>query len=245
MIHLVTAITKNYEEKAKPYFDSIEHNSNMNNIVITLDYDSELRHRYKTIRFVRGDSTKVKSPNINGCIQHGGWLEFLQLPDDDKVIFTDADILMQRGLTAEERGYIDSLQDGSVICSYNAGEHDTMSREWSRLESKDDISVINEYFCGEMDFLPCYNTGVLTASVKDWKGIYKAYNYHWHMIDNVLGHYAKQQFLLSCIINLLFQPVIADYDFHTHGHFPVPYGVTLDDSTAYYKDSIIMFRHKI
>ena len=95
-----------------------------------------------------------------------------------------------------------------------------------------------------IDTLLTYNTGVLVANAKTYGRLYDMYNQHWPDFAPVFDHYAKQQWLLSYLVNRHFRPRVLASTFHTHGHRPVALRVTDDSGYKFcVGPELVLFSH--
>lgn len=222
-IYLVTGLNESYLSKADKYIESMNQNSNVRNIVITLDFEipKNYQERYSRVRFVKLSSADVKSQNPNSCMQHGGFLSALNFVDpSDIVIYTDADIKVQRAFSNSELDTLCSFCHGDVGVGYNKDENDLLTDEAQNLKPKISLEELNKHYPG-IYRLKTFNTGVIVATKKTYERLYELYNEHWESFSKMFNHYAKQQWLLSYLIQKHFSVKILSNLVHTHGHYPV------------------------
>jgi hypothetical protein len=222
-VYLATGVNQSYLSKAEPYIETLNRVSNIGSVVVTLDFDAppEHRQRYPAVRFIRLSSAQVQSPNSNTCLQHGGFLPALDfIGPDDIILFTDADILMQRPFNEREIAFLRSLGADEIGVGYNRCENDYLCEEAGRLKPTLPIEEIRSKYPG-IDKLKTYNTGVLVAGRRTYETLYQQYNERWAETDGLFDQYAKQQWLLSYLIQTRFRPRILPDSIHTHGHYPV------------------------
>ena len=222
-IYLITGANQPFWPRAENYIKTINANSNIQNILITLDFDVEQKdkEKYNKVKFVRLNSSQVKSPNPNKCLQHGGFLSALDfISEEDIIIFTDADIKLQRPFSKTEIDFFRDISDNEIGVNYNRSKTDFLIEEAERLNPSLPISEIERRFPG-ISSLPTYNTGVIIAKLKTYLQLYNLYNKHWPEYENIFNKDAKQQWLLSYLINKDFKPLILPDLIHTHGKFPV------------------------
>jgi hypothetical protein len=227
-IYLMTGINEPYLTRAEPYLASINRDSNVQNVVITLDFQvpAEYVERYPRIRFLPISSSMIQSPNDNSCMQHGGFLSALNfVRETDILIYTDADIELQRPLGDSELELLRGFQDGDVGVGYNESKEDYLSLEAQRLKPTVPLEDLSARYA-DIDKLVTYNTGVLVANAGTYARLYDLYNQHWPDFAPLFHHYAKQQWLLSYLINKHFRSRLLTSTFHTHGHRPVARRVT-------------------
>ena len=222
-IYLVTGINEPYLSRADPYIASMNRNSNVHNVVITLDFEIPRKYleSYRSIQFLPVSSSQVKSPNANSCMQHGGFLAALDfLREKDILIYTDADIEVQRHISDQELDLLCSFQDDEIGVGYNRSKEDYLLEEAGRLGPAIAMRDLAARYPG-IDALVTYNTGVLVANYATYKRLYDMYNQHWPDFAGLFDHYAKQQWLLSYLVNKHLRPRLLPSTFHTHGHHPV------------------------
>jgi calcineurin-like phosphoesterase family protein len=185
--------------------------------------------------------------NQNNCIQHGEFLnskEMTDLADDDVICFTDGDIILQRRMSSGEIELLRNLGDNDVLVGYNASPDDTLYNEAMRLSYTG--AVVPGLTDIDLRKIKVYNTGVLTMNKKTWWSVYKKYLEYWDRVDSMFTHYAKQQWLLSLIVNTMGYNVIEmSYQMHSHGHGGTPIGCYYKDSFAMNNGKKILFRHKL
>jgi hypothetical protein len=190
----------------------------------------------------------IQSMNTNKCVQHGDFLNSPQFDsltsDDDVIIYTDGDIILQRSLSNEELEFYKSLKDGDVYVGYNASPTDTLFDESNRLNKTD---VVSSHF--DVSLWPkikVYNTGVLVMNKKTWKKLLEKYTDLFPHVEPMFNHYAKQQWLISYIIGMsdVFNVIEMGYNIHNHRHHPSPEGTTQDDNgDVYFKNKKVLFKH--
>lgn len=257
MIYLCSGITENYYEKAKPFLQSLDNilvNKNVRKIVLTLDFilpklDKKL---YPSIEFTLVPTTKLKSEltKIN-CLQHGRFLDYIndELSNEDVIIFTDADIFIQRDMTPEEIEKFSKLSIHTIFVGPNNHQDNSLMGEYKLLEPKVEYEeILNHY---EIQHIyrkkyKIYNTGVVAATVFAWQKMLNSYVAGFAFINANMRHYAKQQFLMSIIMQKEFNVEIMPQSIHTHGHFGlVPYATIDNDDTLLFDGKPVLFRHKI
>jgi len=249
-IYLAAGFNESYTKKSQQYLETMNQNSNVSNIIFTLDFDISWQYRQKfdNIIFRKISSTQIKSPNPNCCMQHGAFLEAMEdFGDDLTIVFTDTDIVVQRPFSDEELAMLKEFRDGDVGVNYNK------TREYCLLEEVPLLrpNVTEEQLLSRYpraSELTVFNTGVIVATCRTYKKLYESYNRHWESFKDVFSHHAKQQWLLSYLIQTEFQPKILSYTIHCHGcrH---PWQLRVDEHLGGHKfcigSQIVLFKHKI
>lgn len=222
-IYLVTGFNKSYLPKAMSYLETISINSNIHNIAITLDFSmsDEDKKRLSSIEFIEMSSDTIKSPNPNNCMQHGAFLSALDFVDEDSVIiFTDSDIKMQRMFTDEELLMFSQYVDNEIGVNYNKSAEQSLADEANGLHPNIPIGEIVARFPRIIDF-KTFNTGVIIANFKTYMSLYNLYNQCWSESKDIFDHHAKQQWLLSYLIQKKFNVKVLPYSIHFHGTQPI------------------------
>jgi hypothetical protein len=92
-----------------------------------------------------------------------------------------------------------------------------------------------------------YNTGVLAMNKLTWINLVNEYILLYPLIDSMFNHYAKQQWLISFIINTrkYYNVIEMSYDLHNHRHYPSPIGTKQESNgDVYFNDKLVLFKHK-
>jgi hypothetical protein len=219
-IYLIAGFNEGYLRKSMTYLETMNRYSNVNNIIVTLDFDivSELRERLNKIKFVRINYEQVKSPNSNKCMQHGAFLEVLDfIGSESIIIFTDTDITIQRPFTEPQLQLLRSCQDGDVFVNLNMSEEQTLLEDiklWPANIATNEL--IKKY--PEFPEFRSYNTGVICTKHKTYKQLYQKYNQYWSDFSHLFDAYVKQQMLLSYLIQKYFHLRSLPYIIHSQAY---------------------------
>jgi len=246
---LATGSDLNYLSKMRPYLKSIESNSNFDKNILVFVGEDDMQLPFKNIDIVNLPVGRIQSLNSNKCVQHG---DFLNSPafdsmteDDDVIIYTDGDIILQRNLSEDEIKFYNSFKDGDVYVGYNASPTDTLADEATRLGKTGAVSpYVN---IGVWETTKVYNTGVLAMNKKTWVKLLERYNTLYPHVEPMFYHYAKQQWLISYIIGTdkEFNVIEMGYDVHNHKHYPSPVGTSQDENgDVYFNNKKVLFKHK-
>jgi len=176
--------------------------------------------------------------------QHGSFLQVVEGPDDETLIFTDGDIIMQRPFSDAERAAFDGLDDDTVLAGYNSGPDETLEIEARRLFPRFGLDVIAARF-GDLS-RPCYNIGVFAAKRRTYRRIYETYMTRWQLATDAFGHAARQQWLVIHTIHVLgLQVQVTPYSLHANGHYGMPPGCHYRDGVLYHGLEVVCLRHKL
>ena len=82
-------------------------------------------------------------------------------------------------------------------------------------------------------------------NIKTWNKVKNSYIDKFDMINRLLRHYAKQQWLISYIIGTGDYNIIEmGYELHNHTHYPSPIGTTNENGLIKYDNKIVLFKHR-
>jgi hypothetical protein len=177
------------------------------------------------------------------CVQHGGFLHVLPGQPDDIVVFTDGgDVVMQRDFSAEEIQVLSELKHRTVLVGMDIGLNLAQDAQRLRNERRKAYPLPPHIPHGSV-----FNTGVVACTVQTYWTLYQRYMERWPAVDFLFEHYARQQWLMSCILNddPYFRVGILPFSFHTHGHAPMPYHCSVREGILYYGETAVLFKHRV
>lgn len=252
-IILATGSDRKYLPRIWPYFESIERHSKAtrNVVFVPAQGEEDWFERIRSLPQIEWRPVPVhelKAKNPNNCLQHG---EFLAYDDpgakpDDIVIFTDGDIELQRWFTDEELAWLERMPANGIAVAYNEGSWGSLLREIQLLQPRTALEDIQIAFPGEWDTMPCFNTGVVIARRSAYQALCDAYVERFPEIDAMLGHYAKQQWLLTwLLLTGDFSLEILPGEIHTHGCHPLPLECSRQGDELVFAGNKVMFRHNV
>lgn len=241
MARIVTACNSQYLGRIMPYLDSLKVHSSLPVTLITVGFTAKLPG-IDCIELPR--SMNQGSPLETESPQHGSFLQVLDGPDDETIIFTDGDIIMQRPITADELAWIAEQPDNCVDAGYNSGPLETMTVEANRLFPRFSIEQIGARF-GFMD-RNCYNIGVFVTRRSTYKRIYAEYMKYWQLASEAFGGPARQQWLVIHTIHRIGVRIrLMQYTIHANGHYGMPAGCEYRNGLVYSGSEVVCFRHKL
>ena len=242
---------KNYlnNKHFQNYLNSIQRNSNFDRNVLCYLGTDELTLEYDKIEIFNVDPASIIKPNSNNCIQHGEFLNsesFNEVKDSDIIIFTDGDMILQRGLSEQEELFIRNMKDDDVFVGDNASPSETLSDEVKYFNATDLNPNWKLSFNEDVNVIKCYNTGVLCMNKKTWIKLKTLYIQQFDLVNSIFKHYAKQQWLICYILGSKgFNIFEMGYEFHNHSIHRVVAGTTLGQSNLLeYNRSVVLFKHK-
>jgi len=248
-IKLVCSTTEDYLEKTKPYLQTVNNLSKAENVIMTVDFIpdvtffAELPH----ISWAKiSHDENEGAPEGTHSIQHGSFIDKVSDNDNDVLIYTDCDIVMQRPFSDVELLYFSTLPHNSVAVGWNSGPHEKLIHEALRLNMKMGVEELQSLWGDNVLTEPCFNIGVLAARKSTWRLMYNKYMEKWSAVGNTFGHRARQQWLMCWVMaELGLDRKIMPYWMHTHAHYGLPRGtVVYGNGIAGHQDRIILFRHR-
>lgn len=208
----------------------------------------------------------IKSKNRNKCIQHGEFVNFFEeCDDDDVIIFTDGDIILQREFSDDEIELIKNIPENTFLANYNYKFESTLEDINSVADLNILLSFLKRNYDIERQDLLDYkemNTGVLIGRKKDFFALSELYQKHFDEISRIIDGIHCQQYLINVIINKYFNYIPLDYTFHSHAHHSirnsdesytydkthscgVPSPLILKENKYHYENKEILFAHKL
>lgn len=244
-MRLVSMLTENYVERARPFLHTVGRLSDIRHCIVCLEFSHEsMQRRYAFPHFF--SMPRHWSESSLGILQHGRWLDALwDALDDEVYLLSDADIVVQRDFTPEERERFESCGENSFLAGWNAGEGDNLLREAERisLSPKANNLMVSDT---AWSIIPCFNTGILAMRGRNWKRLRDLYESRCERFYVLTSHRSRGQWLMNwCLHRLGLTPGILPGAVHSHGHMGVPKEVTIRDGVAYYRDKVVLFRHAL
>ncbi len=226
MIRLVTGFTAGYPW-AERYVESV--NTHLNPNIEKHFFTHDVPNR--SLLNPKLGARVVPLPE-NRCtsLQHGEFLKHLEpLADWDLIIFTDADMIMQRPFTLDELHELGRLRAGEVKVAYNEGHGWTLADEAELLDQQCEDWVIDSLFPGWRT-LPGWNCGVIVARASTYRELYHMARALLPVAESCFAHYAVIQFVMCYCIGKWLKHLLLPQSIHVHGHFGLPKNAEWDDS---------------
>lgn len=190
--------------------------------------------------------TMVPKPDMpHLMLQDGGFIRFIpDIPDDEVIIFTDADLRMQRPFTPEEIAFLAGFKPGEVGCGINQIYGATLDLEFNQLhavQSKGELEQSMPGFRSQR----IWNTGFVVAQKATYQKLHEEFVKLRPAVDACFLWHPRVQFALSYLIGTRFQHVLIPQTLHTHGHCGYPQGVSEENGVLKCGGETVVFRHKI
>jgi hypothetical protein len=242
LCQVVSVVTADYVPRARPFLRSLALLHDVKRWCVCLGFPPGLlADAYPHIHFVEMSRHWSES---NGMLQTGRWLDVLpEVRDEDVVLLSDADVLVQRDLSAAERALLAELPGNAFTAAWNAYEGDNLAEEARR------IGLGDPGFYGGQEALraiPCFNAGVLAMRAGCWRRLCEEYEGCCRAFYARSSHRSRIQWLVCwCLHRLGLRHVLLDAAFHSTGHFGTPPGVTLAGGAALAGTTPVLFRHAL
>lgn len=248
MFKLVCSATEDYMDRIKPYLQTVNAFSRAENVLVTVDF-KPTREYFADLPDIKWVSISAEqnrgAPEGTHSIQHGSFVQLVAGEDDDVLIYTDGDIIMQRQMTQAEQGFLEYLPADMVCISWNSGPDEKLIHEALRLSPTTGPTGLVEAWGEMIEMEPCFNIGVMAARASTWRRIYERYMELWPKACETFHHRARQQWLVCYVMaELKLNRWVMPYSWHTHEHYGLPPGLVLYAGVAIYQDRVILFRHR-
>lgn len=243
MIHLCTGITPNYLPRATPFLDSLVKHANIPVAAFAVDFGSPLYQ----LPCVMVDYAKCPLRLPKFMLQTGGFTHFVDWPDGDVVIFTDADAVLQRPFTDEEKQRFSSVWAGEFLVGYNMpNQAQTLAQEAPRLSPKMPVDEIETLWPG-IRGMACRNFGFVVARMSAWRKLLAETIALESLCAFTFDNPARVQFMACYAIQRGgyvmsgLSPVT-----HAHGHCGLKDGLTKGEDGLWRQDGeVVAFAHAL
>jgi len=239
---LVTAANGSYLPRIAPYLHSIQACGGAfdRRVLVTVGCRVDMPPELPSIEAVPLPAAQAQGHTGNWCVQQGCFLDVLGADDDDVVVFTDGDVVLQREPTSDELAWMRAIPGGTVAVAWNAGPHDTLAAEADRI----DLDPEGHTFFAPLLATKVYNVGVVVCRVGTYRALYARYLELWPQLRAWTRHYAANQFLMCAVaheLGLLIWEMAPTV--HTHGCFGLPAWADDDGTTMTVAGDAVLFRH--
>lgn len=241
-MRFVAGCNQRYLSRMQGYFDSVNKHSVIDKAFVAVKFPAPNIPGFPSVHISEQDN--YGAPSETECIQHGSFVNVLDFPDDEIVIYTDGDFFMQRPMDSGEFDFF-NLKKGEAITSWNGSEGETLSIEFDRLSPKVSRDDMTKAWGEGWEKLYIFNVGLIVMRFDDWREMYQIYMEHWGTACLCMGHAARQQWLISWVLNKYFQVKVAPWSIHAHGHFGLKPGMTVENGVAYHNGKVALFKHHL
>jgi len=248
MIRLATGVTPNYLPRATPFLESLR-KCNVPSALFAVNFDRDPPGLWHVNERILVDYSKARIQLPKYMLQHGGFVQFLPeaWKDTDVVVFTDADAVLQRPFSDEERASMGSVKDGEFQVGYNRpNDAQTLRHEATCLQPKVSLDEVHRRFPGTEN-IPCRNFGFVVATVASWRELFKRTVALEKDCGECFWNPARVQFMACYAIG---QPGLKFVDLspvlHAHGHIGLKVGLEKKQDGLWYQDGqLVAFAHAL
>ena len=241
-MQLVTGCNAGYLPRMLPYLDSLHEYADFPVNFIGVGFEPPYLQGVTRSIFLDG-ALNAGAPNETQCIQHGSFLNVLDAPDSETLIYTDGDMVMQRKLDDEERAFL-TLENNEVVTGLNFGWHSTLINDAKLLGQQISDGELVERYGEYVNTHQDYNVGFLAMTRQTWQMVYGAYMRDYPAICGVFTHMARQQWLISWEIAKLGLTVkVCPWSIHAHGHGGLKPGMHYGEGGLWADGKLAAWRH--
>ena len=232
---LVTGCNETYQRRILPYLDSLGVHADFPFQWVTVGFE-------KPGGLYLSPEQNAGAPPETESIQHGSFLQVIDCPPDEVIIYTDGDFSMQRQMDDGERAFLD-LADDQVVTGYNFGPQCTLAEDAKIIGPYRYEALHKEW--GEIILTAQdWNAGFLAMNRRTWERLYRAYMADWERACLTFRHQARQQWLIGYEIAALGLDVkICPWSLHAHGHGGLKPGMGHGPGGIWADGKLALFRH--
>ena len=245
---IVTGSNARWLPRMRPYLASLSRHSQADNVLLGVGCPvwPEFLEDFPGVRGVELPAMALAgTPAETESVQHGSWLPHVAGPEDELIVFTDGDIVMQRPFAARELEWLNAIAEGAVGAGWNSGPEETLAVEAGRLFPRVGVAELANRFGGAVYTAPCYNIGVLALRRITYQALHARYMEMWDVACDSFGGPARQQWLVCWAAQDLGLDVhLMPYSLHTHGCYPLPAGAALNGRLLVEGEPVV-FRHHV
>lgn len=234
---IATSITKSYLDRSQPFFESVNKHFTGRKVCFTIGFITTI----EGWECIETPLPECKWQPTNRkeyySLQHGEWIKYIELADDEMILFCDSDMVLQRpfdlefpvthkiGVTRCVHPAIPLLQvSKNIHCKLSEKQLFTKFKEFQHLYRK-----------GE--FCACF----IVASFASWKLIYKLCKQNYFIL-NWFTHHAAWQFLINCsLFGTMRGFVLPEYVVNASWYEGM--GAVDKDGVLMYRDEVVYFNH--
>ena len=217
MIRIVTGCNEGYYPRMAGWLDSLAAVGNIPYTLVKVGWDQPSGRQIDEVCLPR--NLNNGAPSTTESIQHGSFLQVVDGPEDELVIYCDGDMVLQRPFTADERGWLEDFGPRTVSAGPNR-YRESMQDELDLLQVLVSMDELLGRFPGAIDEWLMLNVGVVAMRRAAWRELYQAYMERWESVTQAMSHQARQQWLICYLIYALGMELrIMPYAMHSHGHF--------------------------
>lgn len=237
---LVTGCNERYLLRMMPYLGTLLEHADFPVYLVGVGFQPPQIEGINSLCISR--AANEGAPSETESIQHGSFINVLDISDDEVVIYTDGDFLMQRAMDDQERSLL-AISGNAAVTSWNGGPHETLGTEAGRLGQKLTDEEMTTVWGEGWQTRPIYNVGFLALTAWEWEELRGRYMIYWPLACESFSHQARQQWLISYLLDMFCSVTIAPWSLHAHGHFGLKPGMSWGSDGIYADGKKALFRH--
>jgi hypothetical protein len=242
-MRIVTACNEIYYERMVGWLDSLAARCNVPYTLVKVGWDAPSGRNIDEVTL--GRDRNYGAPNQTESVQHGSFLQVIDGPEDDLLIYCDGDMVMQRAFWDSEMEWLDSFGNDTASAGWNQPD-ETLEDCVGLIQGLAPMDEIYRRFPGELNEWPSLNVGVLAMRRPAWQRVYAAYLERWELAGKTFGHQARQQWLVCYVIFALGLDFrLMPYSLHSHGHFGLKPGIEQHGEEVVVGGKLAAIRHHI
>lgn len=247
MIRLATGVTPNYLPRAAAFLESLK-KCNIPTTLFAVNFDRDPPNLWHMERvLVDYNKATVQLPKF--MLQHGGFTQFAPAnwKEDDVIIFTDADAILQRPFTDDEIVSMLSVGENEMQVGYNRpNDAQTLHHEATCVFPRKPLTEIYTIFPGTEKML-CRNFGFVVGRLSAWRELFKRTVALEPNCRACFSNPARVQFMACYALQqpgmriTELSPVI-----HAHGHLGLKHGLEKGPDGLWRQDGqVVAFAHAL
>ena len=191
---ICTSITKSYLEKSQPFFQSVNQHYTGRKVCFTIGFNAKIEG-WETISVLPQFNWRPKNREDYYSLQHGEFIQHLNVDDEEMILFLDSDMILQREWDLEFPPTDAFLV---TLCSYpplklfevvkNLGIKGNREGFYDKYKA-----FLQREFCAFF----------LIAKAKNWKILFELVKQNIKMLNSFEHHAAWQLLINICITNYM------------------------------------------
>ncbi len=237
MFVFTTALTSDYLWRAAPLLASLHLLRSCRCWVATVNFANMPPGRgYRT----------VPLESARGCNQQGQVLDVVNVMEGEVLIQADADAVIQRDFSTDEKALLAELRPGLVALGPNGAGRETGEVEYHRLLPHCSIEDVNRRLGVRLDQVEVFNAGFIAAVPAVWRELRQYYEVMYAAGAHLFGNWRCCQLLLCCAIwNLGLSVIRLPRTLHAHWHFGRSQGDEIKDGKLYAGGELVAYAHHV
>lgn len=236
---IATSITEEYLEKSKPFFESANKHFEGEKICFCIGFICQIEGWDVVYVPIEGLKCKWQPKNRKNyySLQHGEFVEWYNFKDNETILFVDSDMILQRpfdiALDFKETDFYTTdssfpatlLQDAAINLNVKAP-----------IDFFDKFNITSD--SSEEEFCAAW----MTASVKNWKKLFKLTKSNYLEFLSYFEHHAAWQLLINyTIINYFRYKKLAPNIQNAIWYSGT--SAQIKNDTLFYQDKTVYFNH--